>query len=57
MPSRNSSSPYPKLLKADGSRLWQDKVDADQQWPRYRHLQVADFEYLPEQRAWRLRKP
>lgn len=56
-PSRNSSLPYPKLLEADGARLWKDKVESEKQWPRYRHLRAADFEYLPEQRAWRLRKP
>ncbi len=56
-PSRNCSLPYPKLLEADGTRLWKEKVDREKQWPRYRHLRAADFEYLPEQRAWRLRKP
>lgn len=56
-PSPGCSMPYPKLLKADGTKLWQEKVDAEKQWPRYRHLKAADFEYLPEQRAWRLRKP
>ena len=56
-PSRSWGAPYPHLLKADGSKLWEEKVSGEKQWPRYRHLQVADFEYLPEQRAWRLRKP
>ncbi|MDI1312252.1 hypothetical protein, partial [Prosthecobacter sp.] len=56
-PSRNSGLPYPKLLEADGAKLWKAEVDSEKQWPRYRHLRAADFEYLPEQRAWRLRKP
>ena len=54
-PSQSCSLPYPNLLKADGSKLWQNKVERERQWPRYRHLKVADFDYLPEQRAWKLR--
>lgn len=57
LPSPNCAVPYPKLLETDGARLWKEKVDSEKQWPRYRHLRAADFEYLPEQRAWRLRKP
>jgi hypothetical protein len=56
-PSSNCGLPYPELLEADGAKLWKEKVDSEKQWPRYRHLRAADFEYLPEQRAWRLRKP
>ncbi|WP_395751662.1 hypothetical protein [Prosthecobacter sp.] len=57
VPSRNSSMPTVHLLKADGSELWDAEVDVEKQWPRYRHLHASDFEYLPEQRSWRLRKP
>lgn len=57
LPAPNSGVPRPHLLKADGSKLWEPKVDSEKQWPRYRHLTPADFEYLPEQRAWRLRQP
>lgn len=56
LPSPNCSSQYLNLLKEDGTKLWQDKVSEQKQWPRYRHLKAADFEYLPEQRTWRLRK-
>ena len=47
--------PRPKLLDRDGTKLWKEKVDSDQQWPRYRHLKTEDFDYLPDQRAWKLR--
>ena len=57
VPSPSCSTPFPNLLKADGSKLWQQKVDREKQWPRYRHLKVSDFDYLPEQRAWKLRQP
>ena len=56
-PSLSCSTPFPNLLKADGSKLWQQKVDREKQWPRYRHLKVSDFDYLSEQRAWKLRQP
>lgn len=57
VPSPSCSTPFPNLLKADGSKLWQQKVDREKQWPRYRHLKVSDFDYLPELRAWKLRQP
>lgn len=56
-PSQSCSVPLPNLLKADGSKIWQLKVEREKQWPRYRHLKAADFDYLPEQRAWKLRQP
>jgi hypothetical protein len=56
LPSQNCSSQYLNLLKADGTKLWEEKVSSEKQWPRYRHLTAVDFEYLPEQRTWRLRK-
>ncbi len=49
--------PSPHLLRADGVKLWQKDADPDEQWPRYRHLKAGDFDYLPEQRAWKLRQP
>jgi hypothetical protein len=57
MPSQSCPPPFPNLLKADGSKLWDREVDAEKQWPRYRHLKAADFDYLPEKRAWKLRQP
>ncbi|MGV3660194.1 MAG: hypothetical protein ACO1TE_08410 [Prosthecobacter sp.] len=57
LPANYGAVPRPNLLQPDGSEMWNWKVDSEKQWPRYRHLKAADFDYLPEKRAWKLRQP
>lgn len=53
----NAGMPYPDLKRADGSKLTKDDDKGPPPWPRYRALRAADFDYLPEERAWKLRQP
>lgn len=57
LPSRSGILPHPDLLNADGSDFWEKRLPDYVRWPLFRKLKVSDFDYLPEKRAWRFRKP
>ena len=44
------------MLAADGSDFWKKRMPDHERWPLFRRLKVSDFEYLPEQRAWKFRQ-
>ena len=50
-------SPHPRFLEADGSPFWKRRMPEYEIGPFFRKLTVSDFEYVPEQRAWRFLKP
>lgn len=54
---RDAGVPFPTLLNSDGLPLWKSEEKSVPQWPRYRALKVSDFDYLPKERAWKLRQP
>jgi len=57
MPSRIFSFIRPKILNADGSKFWDKPMPDHERGPFFRKLKVGDFDYVPEQRAWKFHQP